>query len=410
MENLRAAIVAAVTTQFEPLADIRVLDLTSSLAGPHCTEILGALGADVVKVERPEGGDDTRSWGPPFWDGEGTLFLAANANKRSLVLRLSDPRGREALLRLADRSDVFIQSLRPGLAERSGFGPEEVRARNPRLVYCSIGAFGRVGPLRDAPGYDPLIQAASGIMSVTGEPGGEPVRVGASLVDHMTGMWAALGIVAALGERAETGVGRVVDTSLYETALGLMSYHLTGYVASGTPPGRLGTEFPLIAPYQAFATADGHVMVAATNDRLFSALCDALDLAGVPEDARFATNPARVENRVALTDLLAARFAAAPTVTWLERLGAAGVPAAPVQDVAAVLRHPQTEALEMLETELRALAPALSVDGARVRNRKRAPALGEHTREVLAEAGYSEEEVAALAASGVIAVGNGPAR
>ena len=186
---------------FEPLALVRVIDLTGSLAGPHCTEVLGALGADVVKIERPDGGDDTRSWGPPFWDGEGTLFLAANANKRSLALRISDPRGLEALLRLADGADVLVQSLRPGLAERSGFGPDAVRKLNPRLVYCSIGAFGTTGPLRDAPGYDPLMQAASGIMSVTGEADGGPVRVGVSLVDYMTGMWAALGIVAALGER-----------------------------------------------------------------------------------------------------------------------------------------------------------------------------------------------------------------
>jgi len=395
---------------FQPLAGIRVVDVTGSLAGPHCTEVLGALGADVVKVERPESGDDTRSWGPPFWDGEGTLFLAANANKRSLALRISDPRGLEALLRLADRADVFVQSLRPGLAERSGFGPDALRGRNPRLVYCSIGAFGNVGPLRDAPGYDPLIQAASGIMSVTGEPGGGPVRAGASLVDYMTGMWAALGIVATLGEREQTGRGAVVDTSLYETALGLMSYHLTGFVASGSSPGRLGTEFPLIVPYQAFATRDGHVMVAATNDRLFAALCDALELAGTAEDPRFATNPARVENRVELRDLLAGRFAAEPTDVWLERLGAAGVPAAPVQDVAAVAAHPQTEALAMLEPELRALGHALSVNGERVRNRTRAPAHGADTRELLLEAGYSSDEVEALVASGVAATGNGPAR
>ena len=361
-------------------------------------------------MERPESGDDTRSWGPPFWDGEGTLFLAANANKRSLALRISDPRGLEALLRLADRADVFVQSLRPGLAERSGFGPDALRERNPRLVYCSIGAFGKVGPLRDAPGYDPLIQAASGIMSVTGEPGGGPVRAGASLVDYMTGMWAALGIVAALGEREQTGRGAVVDTSLYETALGLMSYHLTGFVASGSSPGRLGTEFPLIVPYQAFATRDGHVMVAATNDRLFAALCGALELSGTAEDPRFATNPARVENRVELRDLLAGRFAAEPTDAWLERLGAAGVPAAPVQDVAAVVAHPQTEALAMLEPDLRALGHALSVDGERVRNRTRAPTHGADTRELLLEAGYSSDEVDELVASGVAATGNGPAR
>jgi crotonobetainyl-CoA:carnitine CoA-transferase CaiB-like acyl-CoA transferase len=395
---------------FEPLARVRVIDLTGSLAGPHCTEVLGALGADVVKIERPDGGDDTRAWGPPFWDGEGTLFLAANANKRSLALRISDPRGLEALLRLVDGADVLVQSLRPGLAERSGFGPDAVRGRNPRLVYCSIGAFGTTGPLRDAPGYDPLIQAASGIMSVTGEAACGPVRVGVSLVDYMTGMWAALGIVAALGERERTGQGATLDTSLYETALGLMSYHLTGFVATGTAPGRLGTEFPLIVPYQAFAGRDGHVMVAATNDRLFGLLCDAIELPGLLEDARFATNPARVENRVALGEALGARFAEEATQTWLDRLGAAGVPAAPVQDVAAVAAHPQTEALGLLEPELRALGHALSVDGTRIRNRTRAPALGANTRELLLEAGYSSSEVDALVASGVAATGNGPAR
>ena len=247
-------------------------------------------------------------------------------------------------------------------------------------------------------------------MSVTGEPGGGPVRAGASLVDYMTGMWAALGIVAALGERERTGRGAVVDTSLYETALGLMSYHLTGFVASGSMPGRLGTEFPLIVPYQAFATHDGHLMVAATNDRLFAALCAALELADTAEDQRFATNPARVENRIALRELLAARFADEPTEAWLERLGGAGVPAAPVQDVAAVVAHPQTEALAMLEPDLRALGHALSVDGERVRNRTRAPAHGADTRELLLEAGYSSDEVDALVASGVAATGNGPAR
>jgi crotonobetainyl-CoA:carnitine CoA-transferase CaiB-like acyl-CoA transferase len=395
---------------FQPLAGIRVIDVTGSLAGPHCTEVLGALGADVVKIERPDGGDDTRSWGPPFWDGEGTLFLTANANKRSLALRISEPRGLEALLRLADRADVLVQSLRPGLAERSGFGPDAVRGRHPRLVYCSIGAFGRSGPLRDAPGYDPLIQAASGIMSVTGEADGGPVRVGVSLVDYMTGMWAALGIVAALGERERTDVGATLDTSLYETALGLMSYHLTGFVATGTAPGRLGTEFPLIVPYQAFPTRDGHLMVAATNDRLFRLLCVAIDLPGLPDDARFATNPARVENRLALGEALGGRFAEEATGAWLERLGAAGVPAAPVQDVAAAAAHPQTEAVAMLEPELRALGHPLSVDGDRIRNRTRAPGLGAHTRELLLEAGYSSGEVDALVASGVAATGNGPAR
>jgi crotonobetainyl-CoA:carnitine CoA-transferase CaiB-like acyl-CoA transferase len=396
--------------KFAPLAGIRVLDVTGSLAGPHCTEVLGALGADVIKVERPDGGDDTRHWGPPFADGEGSLFLAANANKRSLAVRLSVPEGRDVLLRLCESADVFVQALRPGLIERYGLGRDDVRGQQPRLVYCSIGAYGRAGPLADAPGYDPLVQAASGIVSVTGEAEGASVRVGASLVDYMTGMWAALAIVAALAERERTGRGRTIDTSLYEAALGLMSYHLTGFLASGREPGRWGTAFPLIVPYQAFATADGEVMVAATNDRLFAALCAAIGLPELPDDPRFATNPERVAHRDELVELLAGSFAKESTETWLEWLGAAGVPAAPVQSVAEVAEAPQTAALEIVQPELHAVASPLTVDGARIRHRSTAPKLGEHTAAILAEADYSAVEVEALAAAGVIRLGNGPAR
>ena len=198
-----------------PLRGMRVVDVTTSIAGPYCAQILAALGADVVKVERPDTGDDARAWGPPFWNGEGTMFLSANAGKRSLGLSLRDPRGRDALLRLADRADVFLQSLRPGLAEQLGLGPDELRARNPRLVYCSVGAYGHVGPLRHEPGYDALMQAAGGLISITGEPGRPGVRVGSSLIDQGTGKWAALGVLAALLERERTGEGTVVDVSLY---------------------------------------------------------------------------------------------------------------------------------------------------------------------------------------------------
>src|SRR5581483_1917210 len=252
----RRAVGALAVTGLRPLLGISVVDVTSSLAGPTATQLLAALGAEVVKVE-PLAGDHARSWGPPFWDGEGAMFLAANAGKRSLALELGDPRGLEALLRLADRADVLVQSLRPGAAERRGFGPEAVRARNPRLVYCSIGAFGAVGPLRDQPGYDPLLQAASGIMSVTGERDGPPVRVGVSLLDLGTGVWAALGVIAALYERERTGVGRTLDLSLYETALSLLSYQLVGYLGAGVVPGREGSAFAQIAPYQVFPTQDG---------------------------------------------------------------------------------------------------------------------------------------------------------
>jgi crotonobetainyl-CoA:carnitine CoA-transferase CaiB-like acyl-CoA transferase len=387
---------------FLPLAGLRVLDVTSSLAGPYCTEILGALGADVVKVERPDGGDDTRTWGPPFVDGVGAMFLCANASKRSVALRLSDPAGLEALLRLADRADVFVQSLRPGLAERRGFGYEALHGRNPRLVYCSIGSFGRVGPLRDQPGYDPLMQAIGGIVSVTGEPDRPGVRAGASLVDQSTGLWAALAILAALRERDRTGEGRLVDVSLYETTLALLPYHLTGYLATGETPGRHGTAYPAIVPYQVFATRDGELMIAVANDRLFGALCDALGLPALAAEERFATNPARVRHRDELVRLLEERLREEPTAHWLERLTASGVPAAPVQDVAQVAAHEQTRALGILQ-DLGAYATValpVSVEGERVLHRSPAPALGEHTAEVLAEVGYSGAEIAALVAAG----------
>ena len=255
-------------TPFAPLGGARVVDLTTSLAGPFCGSILAALGADVVKVERVEG-DETRAWGPPFHDGEGVLFHSANAGKRSLALDVRDPRGMDVLLRLVSGADVFLQSLRPGSAERIGLGAERLRSDNPRLVYCSVGAFGSKGPLREEPGYDPLMQAFAGIVDVTGEPDGPGVRVGVSLIDHGTALWAALGIAAALLDRERTGAGCVVDVALFETALSLMGYHLSGAAVTGRPPQRQGTAFPLIAPYQVLPTADGELMVAAANDRLF---------------------------------------------------------------------------------------------------------------------------------------------
>jgi crotonobetainyl-CoA:carnitine CoA-transferase CaiB-like acyl-CoA transferase len=396
---------------FLPLEGVRVLDVTSSLAGPYCTEILGALGADVVKVERPDGGDQTRQWWPA-WDGDGVMFLCANASKRSLALDLSHPEGLEALFRLADCADVFIQSLRPGRAERRGLGPDALRARNERLVYCSIGSFGNRGPLRELPGYDPLMQAFAGIVSVTGEADRPGVRAGASLVDQSTGLWAALGILAALRERDASGQGRLVEVSLFETAVGLLPYHLTGYLATGKVPGRHGTAYPAIVPYQTFAAADGELMVAAANDRLFEALCGALDLPELPRDERFATNPARVEHREELVTLLAARLAAEPRAAWVDRLAEAGVPAAPVQDVGEVARHEQTKALGLLQDlgSYTTVAPPLSVEGERVLHRTAAPGLGEHSAEILSEAGYAEAEVAALSEAGVVRLGKSPAR
>jgi len=364
-----------------PLEGTRVLDVTTSIAGPYCGQILAALGADVVKVERPDTGDDARAWGPPFWDGEGTMFLSANAGKRSLALSLRDPRGRDILLRLVREADVFLQSLRPGLADGLGLGVDALRDVNPRLVYCSLGAYGRTGPLSSEPGYDALMQAAGGLISVTGEPGRPGVRVGSSLIDQGTGTWAALGVLSALLERERTGEGRVVDVSLYETAIGYVAYHVAGYLADGTIPSGEGTRFPMVAPYQVMATRDGALLVPGGNDRLFRAICAVVGLPELAED----------------------------TATWGERLAAAGVPAAPVADVRDVAESPQTEALGILQRlehpridDLTLAALPLSFDGERALHGSAPPDVGEHSAAILGEVGYTDDEIAALAAEGVI--------
>ena len=384
-------------TKFLPLEGVRVVDVTSSLAGPYCTEILAALGADVVKVEHPERGDEARAWGPPFADEASVMFFAANLSKRSLALDIK--RGREILLRLVERADVFVQSMRPGTAARLGFGADELHALNPGLTYCDIGAFGRAGPLRKHAGYDPLLQAFGGIMSVTGEPDRPGVRVGTSVIDLGTGMWAALGILAAIS----AGGGRTVDVSLFETAVGLLPYQLTSYLGTHEIPTRHGSAFPLIAPYQVFRARDGDVMIAAANDGLFARFCDAVGLSELAREARFSTNPDRLERREELASLLQARIGALSCRDVLDRLAAAGVPAAPVNDVAQVAEHEQTAALDLIQHMPEpTVALPLSFDRARVHHHGRPPRLGEHTVSILREAGYDEARIAELVAEEIV--------
>jgi crotonobetainyl-CoA:carnitine CoA-transferase CaiB-like acyl-CoA transferase len=382
---------------FAPLAGVRVVDVTTSYAGPTCTQLLGALGADVVKLE-PPAGDEARSWGPPFAGDLGTLFVAVNSGKRSVAIDLRS--GIEVVLRLVDRADVFVQSLRPGLADELGLGAETLRSRRPDLVHCTISSYGRAGPKRELPGYDPLLQAAGGLISVTGEPGGGGVRVGVSLIDHATGLYAAFAILAAV----HAGGGRTLDVSLWETALSFVSYHLIGTRETGAVPTPQGTAFHAIAPYQVFPAADGGLMITAANDGLFRRLVEAIGLPELAGDPRFATNPDRVRNRPTLVEALSARLRERPRAEWLEALAAVGVPAAPVQDLGEVAADPQTEAVEILQRlgPYTTLGPALSADGERPRYASPPPALGEHTAEVLGEAGYSADEIAALAEADII--------
>src|SRR5512132_2778062 len=290
-----------------PLEGIVVADLTQNVAGPFCTQILGDMGAEVIKVERPGRGDDARAWAPPYWGQESATFIALNRNKKSLALDLKSPGGLEILQRLVRRADVFVQSLRPGAIDELGLDFAGASRINPRIVYCSVTAFGARGPLSHLPGYDPLMQAYSGLMSVNGHPGQEPARVGTSVVDMGTGMWAALGIVAALRERDMTGRAMEVTTSLFETALMWVSYHAMGYLGSGDVPQPQGSGTAMIAPYQAFPTADGYVMIGAASDALFQRLTVALDAPDLGRDARFVDNPSRVRNRATLAAAVAAR-------------------------------------------------------------------------------------------------------
>lgn len=371
-----------------PLAGIRVLDFSQNLAGPFATQILGDLGADVVKVE-PPGGDPARQWGPPFVGGQSTLFQVVNRNKRSVILDLKEQADRDLGRRLAAEADVVVQALRHGAADRLGIGYECVKAGNPAVIYVSVTAYGNEGPLRDDPGYDPLMQARSGLMSVTGDPGGNPARVGTSIVDLGTGMWTAIAVMAALMERQRTGQGCHVTASLLDTSLAWMSYHLTGYLATGVLPQPMGTSIGMIAPYQAFPCTDGAVMIAAGNDDIFRRLCAALglNLSGLPD---YADNASRVANSTRLAERIAERTREHAVDALLDLLSSHRVPAAPIHTVASALEDPQTAATGMVrKRDHPDVAGYIDVpmpvrwDGRRATLRRVPPAAGEHQGEFL---------------------------
>ena len=378
----------AAQTAALPLAGIRVVELGGSVAVPYACWVLSSLGAEVVKVERPDSGDDARAWSPPEKDGFGAIFTALNAGKRSVTVDYKNPDDLARLTTLIGRSDVVVQNLRPGLAETFGIGADAMCARFERLIYVESGAFGRQGPLKDKPGYDPLMQAFGGLMSVTGHEGNDPVRVGTSLIDMGTGMWAVIGAMGALMRRAETGRGGRVDVSLYETAIGWMTYHATGYQFSGRVPKRPGTRSPGMAVYQAYACADGHLIIAAPSDRLFGRVAKALERPEWTVDPRFRTNALRWEHLEALNQLIEAVTLTRDRAQWQAALETVGVPSAPLQDVGEMLGHPQTKALRIIETtpdgwELVGLP--LSFDRARPQQKSGPPPLGADTEAVFTQ-------------------------
>jgi crotonobetainyl-CoA:carnitine CoA-transferase CaiB-like acyl-CoA transferase len=386
------------------------LDLSRVLAGPYCTMVLGDLGADVIKVENPDGGDDTRSWGPPFVGGESAYFLGVNRNKRSITLNFKDPSGQDLLRRLAMVSDIFVENMRPGTLEKWGLDGASLRQLNPGLITCSLSAFGTAGPYRDDPGYDFTIQALGGLMSITGEPDGPPMKVGVALVDVITGLFAANAILAALRARDQTGRGQRVELSLLESELAVLANVASGYLVSGKRPRRYGNAHASIVPYQVFPARDRPFALAAANDRQFVTLCTTLGKSEWARDPNFATNPARVAHRDALIELLSAEFAARDADDWVARFRAAGLPAAPINNVDEAFTHEQVQALGVVEDfehptigAISLVRPPYHLSETPATIRRPPPTLGQHTDEVLREVlGLRADEIAGLRRSAAI--------
>jgi len=365
-----------------PLAGHRVIELGSSVAAPYCSWILGMLGAEVVKVENADGGDDARKWGRMFPDGRSSHFTALNANKQSVTVDLKNETDLSWLKRTAEAADVVVQNMRPGKVAQYGLDAVTLTAANKRLVYCNLGAFGAVGPQKDKPGYDPLMQAAGGIMALTGEPERPPVRVGVSIVDMGTGLWCAIGILAALYQRKDSGRGCIVDASLYETAVAWTANQSMMVQVDGRNPPKEGSGARGMAPYQAYRCADGWLVVSAPNDRLFARLSKALGHPEWPDDPRFDSNQNRYGNLAELNGLLMPILESEPRAHWMAILDEAGVPCAPVREIDEMLADSQTEALgilqEMAGSDIRLMGLPLSFDGVRPPQRSAPPLLGEH--------------------------------
>ncbi len=393
------------------LSGIRVIDMTEALAGPYCTMYLGDMGADVVKIERRGQGDQTRAWGPPFIEGESAYFMSTNRNKRSLTLDVTTPEGNEIIRRLVNSADVFVNNLpRISSMERLGLDPEACARRNPRLIHVSVSGFGHTGPRAGQPGYDILAQGMSGLMSLTGEPDGAPMRYPVPISDMTVGLYALIGILAALYERERTGLGQAIDASILEAQMAWLTNVAGTYFATGNEPPRLGNVHPTITPYQPFRTADSYIIIACGTDRIWARLCDVLELdAALRDDPRFATNPARNRNRMAVQAMIEERLSARRSREWLALLRDADVPSGPIHLLSEALADPQVRARGFIvELEhpvaglVRSLALPLHMRDGGIEYRLPPPRLGEHSEEVLAEIGYAREDLARLREIGVV--------
>ncbi len=400
-----------------PLEGIRILDLSRAMAGPYCTMMLGDLGAEVIKVERPGRGDESRGWGPPFVGqsgdnptGESAYFLSVNRNKRSITVNLKSSEGQEVIQRLASLCDVLVENFRTGVLEKLGLGYEDIKKLNPSLVYCSISGYGRTGPYAERPGYDVMIQAEGGMMGITGPVEGPPSRVGVPIVDITTGMVAATSILAALRARDQTNEGQLIDISLFDTQVALLTNVASNYLIGGNDPRRMGNAHPNLAPYEAFRAQDRWIVIGVANELQWKTFCAVIDRQDLRDDARFRTNGDRVAHRVELGEILSEVIASRPASEWLSALRKAGLPCGPINDVAAVFDHPQIQPRELiLEVEHPQAGPIqltgfpykLNQTPAELRHPP--PLLGEHTEDVLTEMlGYSKEDVARFQEQGAI--------
>jgi len=393
------------------LGDVTVLDLTHFLAGPYCSMLLADLGANVIRIEEPGEGDSTRHMPPGYVRGETPYTLTVGRNKRGMTLNLKTEAGRGIFYRMVEQADVVLDNFRPGVTERLGVHYEALQAINPRIICCSLTAYGHTGPSRHKPGYEHVVQAVGGSMSVTGEPGGPPVKSGLSFIDYSTGVFGAFAVAAALNARRLTGSGQWIDVSLFDVQISMLSYHVSNYFCLGVIPGREpGSSHPYFVPFQRFKTADGYMIVVAVTDRFFKSLCQVLDMTEMAEDARFAGADNRFAHREELIPRIQEVLLTRPTAEWVQVLEAAGIPAGPVNDVAQALSDPQVAARRMVVTVEHPVCGPVKIAGNPVKMTgtpaerfRPAPLLGQHTEEVLAEMlGYTTAQVEAARSAGIV--------